>query len=481
MVFGSVDLGVENLGVWAGRAKVNLADADNTHPVTVGRWDEAAKGDPSTTHGPSTTRDPSTTHDSLTIHTRDRAYTFETLYWERLNLVEGVPSTVKMVTKKTTSALHRKVIKAPIDVQVDFATRPDRIPAVIERFKELGVTHVLIESQLTNLGTRGGPSAMSGNILMKVLSHIIQVLVKLNLPDATITFVSGHSTIPLCEDIMWAPTSKWTQTLGLERVPRGTPRTKPRKKSLAKNVVKYALELIYGSAKASRKPGVDRSVQRKNYPSVFSSYLTSKKKDDLADSLLQVLGFLRRAKLTVSRKRKSGKPVKRKRGEIPEPSVPDTQLDRGMYNSMMRKRLKIEKEKPLTKAQMKATLQAWKCKGFASLKKAPMTEFYEAARAVREKAGLPTDPLKASTYIPVDTGNWKARKVVPEPRPAHYLGDSDDSDPKEEKGKKTKSKKPKEPKVVQQAREPKVVEEPRVVSESEVDEEDVETDSDGSL
>lgn len=396
MTFGSIDLGIENLGVWAGRARVRMADPEVKVPVTKGRWSSNDKSNDES-------KEDEELHDALSIHTRDRSYTFETLYWERINLVEGVPTTVKMIKKKMSSALHRKIIKAPIDVQVDYATRKDRIPAIIERFKELGVTHVLIESQLTNLGQKGGPHSMSGNILMKVLSHVIQVLVRIFLPDATITFVSGHSTIPLCEDVMWAPTSKWTQVLGKERVPRGTPRTKPQKKQLAKYTVRYALEEIYGPMAASRKPGVDRSVQRKGYPPVFTPYLTSKKKDDLADSLLQVLGFLKRQRLTTPREKKSGKPKKRKRGEIPEPEIDDpSRMDQGMYKMMMKR--KLPKEEPVTMYVMRATLKAWKCKGYSSLKRPQLLEFFDLAKAAREKKGLSTALVtKAASEIKVET------------------------------------------------------------------------------
>ena len=419
VTFGSIDLGVENLGVWAGRAKVTLADPDVKVPVTKGYWSSTGDDDghnfleENSTKFYETESKNDDRYDALTIHTRDRAFTFETLYWDRINLAEGLPTTVKTVKKKDSS-LHRQVIKPSLDVQVDYAIREEKIPAIIQRFRELGVTDVLIESQLTNMGKGGGgpmatrQAAVAGNITMKVMSHVIQALLRKALPDASITFVSGHSTLPLCEDIMWAPTSKWTQILGLEREPRGTPRTKTQKKAFAKNAVKYVLELVYGSAASSRQKGTNRKEIRKHYPEVLNNYLTSKKKDDLADSMLQVLGFLRKCPLTTPRKKKSGKPVKRKRGELPAPEVDDTsRLDMKMYNFMMRKKMK--QEKPPTIAAMKATLQAWKCKGFASLKKPQMLEFFEAAKAVREKAGKSTSLKPVSSYKPEDTGAYMKR------------------------------------------------------------------------
>lgn len=439
ITFGSIDLGVENLGVWAGRARVNLADTDINVPVTKGYWssDGDGKHDNRTNDndGDTDANENANAYDALTVHTRDRAFTFETLYWDRVNLGEGLPTKVKIVKKKDSS-IHRQVIKPSLDVQVDYAIRKEKIPAILQRFKDAGVTHVLIESQLTNMNRGGGgpmaarQAAMAGNITMKVLSHVIQALIRQTLPDATITFVSGHSTLPLCEDVVWAPASRWTQVLGLEREPRGVPRTKQQKKAFAKNTVKYVLELIYGSAACPHHKGVDRTQLRKGYPDVFSNYLTSKKKDDLADSLLQVLGFLRKCPLTTPRKKKSGKPVKRKRGEIPEPDIElRGKIDMGMYKELMKKKLKIEK--PPSVRVLKATLQAWGCKGFASLRKEAMLDFFDAAKSARERAGKSTELKSVTDYKPEDRGVFRKRKpAVQEPAVVDEVDaqDVDDND-----------------------------------------------------
>ena len=373
VTFGSIDLGVENLGVWVGKASVSMVSKAAKAPVEC-------------------------VDSALKIHTRDRTYSMETLYWDRINLTEDLPSQIKIVKKKGSAALHRQVIKPSIEVQVAYAVRDTKIPRVIERMKELGVTHVLIESQLTNLMSShpSNQSSSSGNILMKVLSHIIQAFLIRSIPDVEISFVSGHSTIPFCEDIIWAPLSQWTQTLGEQREPRGTPRTKPQKKSLAKMTTKYILQLIYGSAATSHAKGVPkeaRKAERAGYPPVFKSYLVSKKKDDLADSFLQVMGFLRRSRLTPASasKSRSAKPQKKKRGsddEIHEPlEITTSRMDKGMFNQLTKKM----KPPKLTMAMMRGALDAWHCKGFKMLKKAELTQFFDKAKEARAKAGKSTD------------------------------------------------------------------------------------------
>ena len=147
------------------------------------------------------------------------------------------------------------------------------LPSLIDTLIELKPELVVIESQLTN-GFFGSPQQQqfqmqhafsSGNITMKVFSHVIQALLCLKMSSTKIHFVNGAATIPLCERIsatpeyleMWEP-----EMCGLKR-------TKAEKKKFA---VRSVLSIVTDD---------ERGILMKH-----------KKKDDLSDAFLQALAFV---------------------------------------------------------------------------------------------------------------------------------------------------------------------------------------------
>lgn len=320
--YGSIDLGTENLGVWVGQASVGPQESVTSHPVRLedGAWAVDAGG---------------------------KTYKAKTLWWNRVGLLDDMPIVVRTVKKKT-GAIERKKVKPPMQEQIEYAIKPQRIPAVVETFKRLGVEEIFIETQLANLQsmTKGNTA---GNLLMKVLSHAIQILMRLSIPDVGITFVSGSGTIPLCEDISWEKGSTWERVVGKERRQRGTPLTKPQKKRLAIDTMSYILQVVDSDGKCPH----------------HVTYKDQKKRDDMADAMLQVWGYMRH---------QDKRPKNAKKRKEPEVENEKEKNERGI--------LKVLKRKHVSKsmAAMKAELKEWKCVGYSSLKRAELEDFYLKAR-----------------------------------------------------------------------------------------------------
>lgn len=395
VVYGSIDLGTENLGVWVGRARVELGvrrsfskkqqsgDMD-TGPVRVDVVRDKEAYQPVVLVG-----------SEIHVSTRDRTYVMDTLFWKTINIMEGLERNVHMKVKRGTAQVEREVEHITIEKKVEHAMHDDMIPAVIEEFKKHGVTHVIIETQLTNMtpfqknqGIKNGGT--SGNITMKVFSHIIQSLIIRSMKNVKISFVSGHSTTPLCEDIAWSPGSRWASVFGKDPEPRLTPRTKPQKKSFAKKTVRYILQLLYGP------PCSKNSENKKDllkYPEVYHHYFNTVKKDDLADAFLQVMGFLRMAKISTGNAPIRVDNRKRVMCET-KVEIDDTNKDRidvplamTLMAKLNMKHKGIQDLEP-TVSQMKDALTRWKCKGFSKLGKSELIQIFEFSKKARMKLNL---------------------------------------------------------------------------------------------
>lgn len=336
-----------------------------------------------------------------------KTFAAQTLWWSRVDLLEDMP-VVMRTTQKKDGSIVRKKVKPPMNEQIEFAIRPHRIPRVVEEFKKRGVQEVLIETQLTNLQSMGGPFGgrgagggggnMAGNLLMKVLSHILQVLLRLAIPDVTITFVSGAGTIPLCDDIAWADGSTWESSAGKPRTPKGAPRKKPQKKRLAIDTMSYILGCV--------DPGGECPHH--------AAFRAQKKKDDMADAMLQVWGYLRHAKpetksdvkndvkneKTYDVKNdakndvKKGSSRKRKEPLLEENDPSRREAQQPSAKRAKRANLKETSEvnpegmsemKGKTMADLRGELKAWKCSGYSGMKRAELEEFYLKAKAHVEK------------------------------------------------------------------------------------------------
>lgn len=394
VVYGSIDLGTENLGVWVGRARVELGVRQAIHKTPKPSGDTAESTRVDVVRDREAHQPVSLNGSEIHIHTRDRIYVMDTLYWKTINIMDGIERKVRIMVKKGTGQVERKVENVSIEKKVEHAMRDDMIPAVIEEFKKHGVTHVIIETQLTNMtpfqrnqGIKNGGT--TGNITMKVFSHIIQSLIIRSMENVKISFVSGHSTIPLCEDVAWSPGSRWACVFGEDPDPRLTPRTKPQKKSFAKKTVRYILQLLYGSPLSKSRDGGDR----KNYPDVYRHYIDTSKKDDLADAFLQVMGFMRMAKISTG-----DAPIRvdnRKRVMCEtKVEIDDSNKDRidvpmamTLMEKLKRKQVGPKNLDP-TVMQMKHALTQWGCKGFTKLGKTELIQVFDVAKNARIKRNL---------------------------------------------------------------------------------------------
>lgn len=346
-VVASIDLGTENLGLWVGRAWFEDGGGhESKHPVGLDPRDNR----------------------TLTCRVGRRTFFADTVLWAKVSLLEDFPVTFRTVKKKT-GVLERYKVKPPMQEHVAHAMAPKAdgtpgpIPWVIAAIRAAGAEEVLIETQLTNMSNhaanRGQDTA--GNLTMKVMSHVLQALLHQALPRATVAFVSGAATIPLCDAVVWEPGSTWAAVLGVTPEPKGSSRNKHYKKMLAVRTAKY-LWAVVDPGKASP-----------HHAAFLAARTTTGKlkQDDMADALLQVWAHMRTAKPT------NPKPAPKPPQKRTKPRI-DTAPAEGM-----------------SMAAMKKHLSAWKCRGYSSLKRDALEEFYCAALEHRNnrKPHQPATPL----------------------------------------------------------------------------------------
>ncbi|MEC7693965.1 MAG: hypothetical protein VX446_06220, partial [Bacteroidota bacterium] len=220
------------------------------------------------------------------------------MMWDKVSLMEDFPVTFRTVKKKT-GVLERFKVKPPMQDQVAHAMStkadgsPGPIPWVISAIQSAGAEEVLVETQLTNMtghaANRGQDTA--GNLTMKVMSHILQALIHQALPRATITFVSGAATIPMCDAVVWEPGSTWASVTGVTPEPKGSSRNKHYKKTLAVRTTKYLWAVV------------DPDKTSPHHAAFLAARTTAGKlkQDDMADAMLQVWGHMRTARATPKR------------------------------------------------------------------------------------------------------------------------------------------------------------------------------------
>lgn len=337
VVLGSIDLGTRNLGV--GVFKFELERLDGYK-------------------GPSFVEATPSTHPSeFQLFIGDVKYTIQILYWDRIDIFEGLDMS------KPKKGEKKKKPQPKIETKVDYAMK--KLPDLMDTMEKHRAECVVIETQLTN-GAFGNKQMSSGNITMKVLSHVIQSLIiqrRVRSSDpwnTEIAFVGGASTIPLCEDIQHQPHTLWPHEVEM----RGIPRTKPEKKKLAIKTV--------------------QAIMNACNPDEKTWFTRHKKKDDLSDSLLQAMAYARKHYIskknnTQKRKRKDTEDVVTK--VKPAYEKPEANAGTGTSNSRT--------NNTLTVAQLKAQLKEWGVKGYSTLNKAALQELYLNSKV---KEGKPTPP-----------------------------------------------------------------------------------------
>ena len=306
---GSIDLGTRNLGVG-----VFQFDMERIEDYCGPSFEKASNS-------------------IFKLFVDDIKFTIQILFWDRIDIFEGLDMSRPKKGEK-------KKPQPKIETKVEYAMK--QLPSLLDTMETHGASYVVIETQLTN-GAFGNKQMSSGNITMKVLSHVIQSLiierqVRKNSPWQTNTvFVSGASTIPLCEDIQHQTSTLWPHEVEM----KGIPRTKPEKKKLAIKTMHAILDACEPAEKVW--------------------FTQHKKKDDLSDSFLQAMAYAR--KNLIPKKTK-----KRKRKVTEQPK---------------------KKQKSLTVAQLKAQLKEWGVKGYSTLKKDKLMEMYLNSKVKEEKPSLP--------------------------------------------------------------------------------------------
>jgi len=308
VVLGSIDLGTRNLGVGVFRFDMERLDGYD---------------------GPSFIKASESEFQLFVDYVR---YTIQILFWDRIDIFEGLGMSRPKKGEK-------KKPQPKIETKVEYAMK--KLPTLLDTMEKHKATHVVIETQLTN-GAFGNKQMSSGNITMKVLSHVIQsLIIQRQVRDddpwqTKIAFVGGASTIPLCEDIQHQESTLWPHEVEM----RGIPRTKPEKKKLAIKTMQAILDACEPEEKIW--------------------FTKHKKKDDLSDSFLQAMAYARKNLLPK-------KSRKRKRKEVKNTRTGNT----------------------LTVAQLKAQLKEWGIKGYSTFKKAELMELYLNSKVKEEKPDLP--------------------------------------------------------------------------------------------
>ena len=168
------------------------------------------------------------------------------------------------------------------EADADAETIKSLVPQLVDRashwldvWEEIGVTDVCIEEQVgmggnasaAHVATPGAAASMAGNLTAKVLSHVLQALIVTRCRsgaaawrDVAVHFVSPRKTNILADHLR-----------GDKRAAKGV-KTSQKKK--------YAVDAV-------------RALMSAHEPPLAGVFARAKKKDDLADSLLQLIRFVR--------------------------------------------------------------------------------------------------------------------------------------------------------------------------------------------